>query len=137
MTDVFEFMRQSEYCLLAGLYILERFPEELRNTNRIASGLKTTIIASVLESEQEMTEVFSKILSLNSNQSTNRCLKTMATWAESKFNFLKYPELLKNVLTLSLQDFNKLESALNMVFETIRGSAADKTESLSGKDPLK
>ena len=44
---------------------------------------------------------------------------------------------MQTTLVLSLQDFEKLESALNMVLETIRGSSANKMESLSGLDPTK
>lgn len=63
-----------------------------------------------------MIDMFRVVLNQNNNHTTKRCLKAMANWAESKLNFLNYPDLLRIVLTLSLQDVDKLDDALTMVF---------------------
>lgn len=48
--DMIGFMSKSEHNLKSGLFVLERVPEELRATNRIAPGLKNNIIDELLKS---------------------------------------------------------------------------------------
>ena len=48
--DLTEFMKKSAGHLLSGLIVLERIPEELRMTNRIAQGVKSRIQDKFLES---------------------------------------------------------------------------------------
>lgn len=61
----------------------------------------------------------------------------MAAWAESRLNFLLYPAVIKQVLTLSMQDFQKFESALNMMVETIHCSSIKEVGTLIESDPIK
>ena len=84
-----------------------------------------------------MGRLFLTTLNLNDAHSTNRCLMAMASWAESRFNFLRYPDIIRTVLILSLQDFNKLEQSLNLMVEAIKGASLNKGESLTSTDPIK
>lgn len=84
-----------------------------------------------------MGRLFLTTLNLNDAHSTNRCLMAMASWAESRFNFLMYPDIIRTVLILSLQDFNKLEQSLNLMVEAIKGASLNKGESLTSTDPIK
>lgn len=47
--DLIGFMKKNKHNLRSGLFVVERIPEELRNTNRIPQGLKNNIIDEFLK----------------------------------------------------------------------------------------
>lgn len=83
-------MGKNAHNIRSGLFVLQRIPEELRNTNRIAAGLKNTIVDQFLKSEKELSEIFMSILNLGNPGLVKKCLQAMESWAKSRFNFLKY-----------------------------------------------
>ncbi len=48
VSDLINFMSNSQHALKSGLYVLDRLPEELRAASRIAPGLKNAIIDEIL-----------------------------------------------------------------------------------------
>lgn len=71
---------------------------------------------------------------LNQNihhQLMKRNLNAMESWSKSRFNFLKYPEIIKRILIQSLQDIDKFENAIVVVVETIKSASLNKDQSLN------
>lgn len=44
---------------------------------------------------------------MNNNSLVKKCIQAMESWAKSRFNFLRYPEIVKKVLLLSIESFDK------------------------------
>ena len=58
MPDLVKFMEMSPLQLRNGLFVIERFPEELKKTNRIKHGLKIKIREDLLRYCDLMFKVF-------------------------------------------------------------------------------
>lgn len=70
-------MGKSEHNVQSGLFVLERIPEELRNSNKIGIGLKNVIVDEFLKSEKELSEIFFSILNMGNQVLSKKCLEAM------------------------------------------------------------
>lgn len=81
-----------------GLVFFERFPEELRATNRIKHGLKLKIREKIMEEADTIAHVLITAFALNQNVITNGALEVLENWIKISFPLLKYNTVLKRVI---------------------------------------
>lgn len=112
--DLTEFMRKSRNHLLSGLMVLERIPEELRMTNRIAQGIKSKIQEKLLGKQSQFSIIVDSVFDLHDQECILRALKTIQSWIRICYPLMKYPHIMQKVLQNSTKNLQNLQMCIKV-----------------------